>query len=103
MEKESESVNSQRWKRFLKNRLAVTSLGFLTFIAVLAIFAPFVTRFSYEEQHILQRLEGPSLLHWMGTDSLGRDLFSRIVYGARMSLSVGVCTSVVTLFVGTLV
>src|SRR5271156_3874596 len=95
--------NNSLIRKFSKNRVAVVSLGFLIFIALLAIFAPFVTRFSYQEQHLLQRLEGPTLLHWMGTDTLGRDLYSRIIYGARMSLSVGICTALVTLLVGTLV
>jgi oligopeptide transport system permease protein len=88
-------------RKFSRNRLALFSLVFITIIALLAILAPHVTRFSFEEQNIMQRLESPNLTHWMGTDSLGRDLYSRLVYGARMSLAVGICTALVTLLVGT--
>jgi oligopeptide transport system permease protein len=86
---------------FSKNKVAVVSLVFLIVITLLAIFAPFVTHFSFQEQQLLHRLEGPSLTHWMGTDRLGRDLYSRIIYGARMSLSVGVFTALFALVVGT--
>lgn len=77
------------------------SLFFLLIIGALAIFAPVVTHYSYDEQNISQRLEGPSLQHWMGTDILGRDLYSRIIYGARMSLSVGIFTALFALTLGT--
>ena len=90
------------WKRFLRNRFAVLSLAFLLFTSLMAIFAPYVTHYSYEEQNIEQRLEPPSTQHWMGTDELGRDLYSRIVYGARMSLSVGIFTAISALLIGTL-
>jgi oligopeptide transport system permease protein len=89
------------WK-FARHKLATLSMIFILLISAMAIFAPQVTRYSYEEQNISQRLEAPSPTHWMGTDSLGRDLYSRIVYGARMSLAVGVCTAVFALFIGTL-
>jgi len=88
---------------FLKNRVAILSFGFIALIALLAIFAPWITHYSYEEQNILERLQGPSLQHWMGTDTLGRDLFSRIIYGARMSLAVGIITTLAALVIGTCV
>ena len=90
------------WNKFRQNRLAHLGLIFLVIIALLAIFAPWVTHYSYEEQSIVDRLQGPSLQHWMGTDSLGRDLYSRIIYGARMSLAVGVVSALFALVVGTL-
>jgi len=88
-------------KKFTRNRTATVSLIFIIGILLLAIFAPQITRFSYEEQVIADRLQGPSMVHWMGTDNLGRDLFSRIIYGARMSLSVGIFTALLALVVGT--
>ena len=88
-------------KRFLRHRLAAISLGFIVVILILAVFAPLVTQFSYEEQNIADKLVGPTLRHWMGTDTLGRDLYSRIIYGARTSLEVGVLTAVFALIVGT--
>jgi oligopeptide transport system permease protein len=86
----------------MKSKMAQISLVFLMLISLMAIFAPAVTQYSYEEQNIAQRLEPPSSQHWMGTDALGRDVYSRIVYGARMSLAVGVCTAVFALLIGTL-
>jgi oligopeptide transport system permease protein len=90
-------------KTLLRHKLAALSLLFVLVIGLLAAFAPYVTRYSYEEQSISERLEPPSSRHWMGTDSLGRDLYSRTVYGARMSLAVGICTAVFALVIGTLV
>lgn len=90
------------WNRFVKNKLALISLIFLSLITLLAVFAPTVTRYSYEEQNISEKLETPSANHWMGTDTLGRDLYSRVVYGARLSLAVGVLTALFALILGTL-
>lgn len=89
--------------KFKKQKIAVLSLVFLSVITVTAVFAPEFTRHSYETQSIDEKLETPSAAHWMGTDTLGRDLYSRIIYGARMSLSVGVLTALLSLSVGTLV
>jgi oligopeptide transport system permease protein len=91
------------WRRFTKNRASVLSLGFLLLISFLALLAPWVTSFSYEEQNIAARLQGPDWTYWMGTDSLGRDLFSRILYGARMSIAVGICTAAIALVMGTII
>lgn len=90
-----------KWRKFFKNKIAAISLAFILFISTLAALAPQVTRYSYEEQNISQRLETPSAQHWLGTDSLGRDLYSRIIYGARMSLAVGICTAIFALLIGT--
>jgi oligopeptide transport system permease protein len=89
--------------RFFRNRAAFASLIFLGLVAILAILAPWVTSFPYEEQNIAARLQGPDFTHWMGTDSLGRDLFSRILFGARMSLAVGLFTALFALVLGTFV
>lgn len=89
-------------RRFFRHRLAALSLLFLCGVSAMAVFAPQVTRSSYEEQEISERLQSPSARHWMGTDVLGRDLYSRVVYGARMSLAVGLCTALVSLVLGTL-
>lgn len=83
-------------------KTALLFMGFLLLLIVMATFAPWVTRHSYEEQSFTERLETPSTRHWFGTDSLGRDLYSRVVYGARTSLSVGFLTALIALFFGTL-
>ncbi|MBC7691046.1 MAG: ABC transporter permease [Methylotenera sp.] len=92
----------KKFKKFLKHRLATISLVFLILISSMAALAPVITKYSYEEQNIHQKLETPSGDHWMGTDSLGRDTYSRILYGARMSLAVGVLTALFALTLGTL-
>ncbi len=79
------------------------SILFLALVTLLAIFAPWVAPYSYETQDIMARLELPSVHHWMGTDTLGRDLFSRLIYGAQMSLAVGVVTALFALVLGTAV
>jgi len=88
---------------FLKNKIALLSLVFLVVLAFLALLAPWVTHYSFEEQNFAQTLQPPSSLHWMGTDSLGRDLMSRIIYGARISLTVGLFTTFSALILGTFV
>lgn len=92
---------SKGWKRFRKNRAAFASLIFLFIIGVMAILAPVFAPYSYETQSMNDILKTPSAAHWMGTDSLGRDLYSRLIYGARMSLSVGVLTALFALLLGT--
>ncbi len=87
----------------MRHKFAVTSVIFLLAIGVAAIFAPQFTNHSYETQSIEHKLETPSDAYWMGTDSLGRDLYSRIIYGARMSLAVGILTALLSLSVGTVI
>mgnify|MGYP005637085521 FL=1 len=78
------------------------SVGFLVTITAMAIFAPWVAPYSYETQDTLKTLTFPNFEHWMGTDRLGRDLFSRMIYGARVSLFVGIFTTVFALLIGTI-
>ena len=72
--------------RLISNRAALVSGILLSIIVLMAIFAPFITKTSYEEQKFLMTsLAFPSQTHWFRVDDLGRDLFSRIIYGARVS------------------
>lgn len=91
---------SRAFRRFIKNRAAIVSLVFLIFISLAGLFAEFIAPYSYEVQNIDRILEAPSADHWFGTDGLGRDLYSRVIYGARMSMAVGVLTAIVSLVVG---
>ena len=84
------------------NKSSKLSVGFLGIVFLLALFAPYVAPYSYETQNTLNTLTTPSLNHWMGTDRLGRDLFSRLIYGARVSLFIGVSTTLLALFIGTI-
>ncbi len=97
----SGSGSRRGFRRLLSHRLASASLLFLAGVSTLAVCAPYVTQFMYDEQNIPEKLEGPSARHWFGTDNLGRDLYSRIIYGARMSLAVGVSTALIALLLGT--
>ena len=77
------------------------SAGFLLMVSAVAVLAPWIAPYSYETQDTLQTLAFPSLEHWMGTDRLGRDLFSRMIYGARVSLFIGIFTTLFALLIGT--
>ena len=88
-------------KFFFKQRLVFWSAFFLLATGALAILAPMVTHFSYQEQNLSQTLQSPSFTHLLGTDELGRDLYTRLLYGARMSLAVGIFTAIFALFLGT--
>ena len=88
------------WSRLKKNPAAMVSLVLLCLIFLMAIFAPLIARLSFEEQNMDAILKSPGGEFWFGTDSLGRDLFSRIVYGARVSMAVGLFTSTVALLIG---
>lgn len=77
-------------KRLKKNKMAMLGLVILIVLVLMAVFAPWITRFPYEEMHVLDKHQTPNATYWFGTDELGRDIFSRIVYGARYSLSLGI-------------
>lgn len=76
-------------ERFKQNRLAMAGLGIIALLALLAILSPWIRPVDPFLQDLTGRLQGPSRLHWMGTDDLGRDVFSRLLLGTRVSLSVG--------------
>ena len=77
------------WRRFCRNKQAMIGLAMLLLLIFAAVFANVIAPYDPVEQNLLIRLQGPSAAHWFGTDELGRDIFSRILYGARMSLTVG--------------
>ncbi len=76
-------------RRFLRNRQAVAGLIMLSILVFCAVFAPVIAPYDPIKQDLRNRLDPPSWEHIMGTDELGRDIFSRILYGARISLTVG--------------
>lgn len=92
----------EAWQAFCKNRLALVGLGIVIFFIIVAIIAPLIAPFSFKEQQLTERLMGPSGKHWFGTDDFGRDIFSRIVYGARISLWVGLFSVIASAVAGTL-
>ena len=88
------------WDRFKKNKLALFGLIFLTVLILCAIFVPIFSPYNFESQDMANRNALPSLQHFFGTDKLGRDIFVRIMYGARISLSIGFATAAINLVIG---
>jgi oligopeptide transport system permease protein len=86
--------------RLKRNRLAVTGGIIIIIIALTSIIYPFVSRYDFASQDLEHVLKGPSALHWLGTDELGRDVLTRLIFGARTSLAVGVFTQLIVLGIG---
>lgn len=89
------------WKAFRKNKTAMLGLGIIVFFVLIALLAPFIAPYGFKEQELVNRLKAPSADHWFGTDDLGRDMFTRILYGARISLWVGFFSVIASIVVGT--
>lgn len=89
------------WRRLRRNRAALSGLVLVGFLTVLAVLAPIVAPSDPIAQDLDARLLPPSRQHWLGTDDLGRDLLSRIVYGGRVSLTVGIVSVSIALVAGT--
>ena len=96
----SSSLWSDALSRLLKNKAAVSGAVILFILITLAILAPFIAPYPYAYQDLDLGASPPSSLHWLGTDVLGRDLLSRILYGARISLLVGFIATTVALIIG---
>lgn len=96
----SSSLWSDALSRLLKNKAAVSGAVILVILITLAILAPFIAPYPYAYQDLDLGASPPSSLHWLGTDVLGRDLLSRILYGARISLLVGFIATTVALIIG---
>ncbi|KON84390.1 ABC transporter permease [Rossellomorea marisflavi] len=79
----------EAWKSFRKNKIALIGLFIVLFFVILAIAAPLIAPQGINEQNLAKRLQAPSSEHWFGTDDFGRDILSRIIHGARISLWVG--------------
>ena len=77
------------WRRFRKQKVALVALFVITLLVLMAVFAPFVAPYDMAAPDYNAVLEGPSAAHWAGTDAYGRDIFSRIIWGSRISLAVG--------------
>ena len=88
------------WNIFKKNKVAMACLGIVIILCLVALFAPWIAPYDPDAQVLTERLMPPSAQHWFGTDELGRDIFSRIVYGCRISLSVGVVSQIIATVIG---
>jgi oligopeptide transport system permease protein len=96
----SRSLWQDSWRRLLRNKAAVVALTVVAVFGLLAIFAPIVAPYSYEAQDLDHTSEAPSAGHIMGTDQLGRDVFSRLLYGARISFAVAIAAQIVIIGIG---
>lgn len=85
------------------SRLAYIGIAIAAMFILAAIFAPLIATYDVNAQNLAMRYIGPSTEHWFGTDGLGRDVFSRVVFGARISLEVGITVVVVSSIIGTII
>ena len=96
------SLWKDAWIRLRQNRLALLGLFVLLFMIVVVLLTPWIAPYGYEEQDLMLGASPPSAQHWLGTDVLGRDLLTRIMYGGRVSLMVGFIATAVALIIGVL-
>jgi oligopeptide transport system permease protein len=94
------SLGHDAWLRLRKNKLAVFGLACLAVVSVLCLIGPWLLPYGYEEQKLELGASAPSGMHWLGTDTLGRDLLVRLLYGGRISLGVGLAATFVALTIG---
>ncbi|WP_408005326.1 ABC transporter permease [Pseudalkalibacillus berkeleyi] len=88
------------WRRFRKNKLALTGVVILILLLLMAIIGPMITPYDYRTNNLQAVNEAPSAEHWFGTDNLGRDVFTRVWEGARISLFIGFSAAIIDLFIG---
>lgn len=91
------------WKRFKSNPLTLLGALLIGLFILIGLFAPWLAPHDPLKQNLLMRLHPPAATHWLGTDELGRDVFSRILMGLRVSLSIGFIAAFISISIGTLV
>ena len=96
---EARPLRADVWRRFRRNKLAMVGLVFLVLLILAAIFAPLITPYDITDRTQSFRA-GPSADHWFGTDAIGRDVYSRVIFGARVSLRIGILATVLSLLIG---
>jgi peptide/nickel transport system permease protein len=94
---------SDAFRKLIRNRLALVGVVITTFLLVAAVFGPWIAPYSYTEQNLLRTAQLPSAEHWLGTDELGRDMFSRVLYGARTAMLVSIVSTVISVVLGLLI
>jgi peptide/nickel transport system permease protein len=97
------SPGREAWRRFRRHRLATISAGILLIMVTAILLGPFIWRVPINEIDFTARLSTPSMKHPFGTDDLGQDLLSRMLYGGRISLAVGFAAMFVALTIGTII
>lgn len=99
---DSRSFARNVWESFSRNRLALAGLILLVIILLAAIFGPMLSPYPYDGMDAMSRNLPSSAAHWFGTDQMGRDIFTRVLYGARVSLLVGFASTALNLLIGVL-
>jgi ABC-type dipeptide/oligopeptide/nickel transport system permease subunit len=91
------------WRRFKQHRVAYVGFFFFVFLLLLVIVGPHLAPYELDQVSLSERMHGPSVGHWFGTDELGRDTWVRIMHGGRVSLAVGLVVGISTVLLGGLV
>ena len=106
-EKNSEFIASESvtyfadvWRRLTKNKLTVLGMIILLIVIIFAIFGPIISGYTYDGQDLTMRNAMPCAEHFFGTDKFGRDIFTRVCYGARISLTIGFSAALINLVIG---
>ncbi|MDG0970781.1 MAG: ABC transporter permease [Porticoccaceae bacterium] len=102
VEQQGTSLWQDAWIKLSKNYLALFGLVIIGLLCVLSVLTPWIAPYGYEEQNLLLGATSPSSEHWLGTDVFGRDMLTRIMYGGRVSLTVGFIATAVALVIGVL-
>ncbi|WP_039787540.1 ABC transporter permease [Paenibacillus sonchi] len=100
IQRESLSAWRDSWQRLRQNKMAMTALIVLGLIVLASLIGPLFSKYNYYSNDLLSTNKPPSSDHWFGTDDLGRDIFVRTWYGARISLIVGLAAAAIDLFIG---
>lgn len=100
-ERKPRSLWKIAWRRLSKNKLALLGLGIVVFFVIIALFAPYITPYPWNEVDLSRALQPPSWKHLLGTDEFGRDIFSRIIYGTRVSLQFAFFAQLISISIGT--
>ncbi|MBM3599888.1 MAG: ABC transporter permease [Alphaproteobacteria bacterium] len=91
------------WLRFRRNPLAMIGLSILLALIVIALLAPWLAHYGSNDQDLYARLKPPSAAHWLGTDELGRDIYSRLIWGSRITLYIACLVAIIAAPVGLIV
>ena len=102
VEEQGTSLWRDAWIKLCKNYLALLGLAIILMLCLVSLLTPWIAPYGYEEQNLLLGATPPSAAHWLGTDIFGRDMLTRIMYGGRVSLTVGFIATAVALVIGVL-
>lgn len=96
----SQSPAQQAWRRFRRHPLAMTGIVIFAIVLLLTLGAPFIERYPYDQINLPDKFQAPSLTHFFGTDRVGRDIWSRLLHGGRVSIAVGFSAALMSTLIG---